>query len=145
MYVSARLDYGLRALAALASRGEEPLTVVGLAERQGVSESYIGSILTELRHKGLVVSSRGGHRAGYRLARPAADICVGDVLVALSIWPVDGHDSTTPIDDVGQRLAALWQRLGDVTNDLLASVSLADLAADSARRLTEGPAPVAAS
>ena len=144
MYVSARLDYALRALAALASRDEEPMTVVGLAERQGVSETYIGLILIELRRKGIVVSSRGRHHAGYRLARPATDISVADVLLALSIRPIDIHDSTTPIDDVGQQLAALWQRVGDVTNDLLASVSLADLAGDSARRLIEGPAPVAA-
>ena len=33
-----------------------------------------------------------------------------------------------PIDDVGSRLAAVWQRLDSATNDLLASVSLADVA-----------------
>jgi Rrf2 family protein len=128
MYVSARLDYGLRALAVLAGQADrEPLTASRLAERQGVSMAYVGAILNELRREGLVVNERGRH-GGYRLARPATQISVGDVVAALRIWPVDVHAYNSRADEVGDRLAALWQRLGGVTEDVLASVTVADVA-----------------
>ena len=129
MYVSARLDYALRALAVLANQHDQQLlTTASLAEAAGASERYMGPILAELRHRGLVVSKRG-YQAGCRLARPATAISVGDVVAALGIWPVDVHESTNPLDEVGERLAALWQRVGGMTQDVLASVTLADVAA----------------
>ena len=137
MYVSARLDYALRAMATLAAHTEAgPLTAGRLAERQGVSVTYVGGILNELRRAGLVVNERG-RNAGYRLARPAAEISIADVISALRIWPVDVHTSGKPSDDIADRLSALWRRLGGATVDVLASVSVADVAV--------GSAPVAAS
>jgi Rrf2 family transcriptional regulator, iron-sulfur cluster assembly transcription factor len=129
MYVSARLDYALRALATLAAQTDaRPLTNGYLAERLNVSDNYLGPIMTELRYKGLILSKRGRKRAGYHLARPATEISVQDVVAALSIWPVDIHTTAAPRDEVSDRLAALWQQVGGVTNDVLASVSLADIA-----------------
>lgn len=132
MYVSARLDYALRALAVLASQpGLAPLTAARLAADQRMSATYVGTILNELRREGLVVNERG-RRAGYRLARPPAEISVADVVAALRIWPVDVHAATKTDDEVGDRLATLWQRLGGVAEDVLASVSVADVALGSA-------------
>ena len=137
MYVSARLDYALRAMATLAAHGDEgPLTAVRLADRQGVSVTYVGAILNELRREGLIVNERG-RNAGYRLGRPAAEISIADVVSALRIWPVDVHTADKPSDGIADRLTALWARLGGATIDVLASVTVADVA--------EGPAPVPAS
>ncbi len=128
MYVSARLDYALRALATLATQPEDsPLTVARLAAEQDVSLPYLGGILNELRREGLVISGRG-RRSGYQLSRPAAEISVRDVVAALRIWPVDVHASTSRADDIGGRMTAVWQRLAGATEDVLSSVSLADLA-----------------
>ena len=69
---------------------------------------------------------------GYRLARPDAEITVADVVAALRIWLVDGHASTSQADDVGDRLAALWRRVGGATEDVLSSVTVADVAVGSA-------------
>jgi Rrf2 family protein len=126
MYVSARLDYALRALATLATE-DGPVTGAVLAERQGVSLPYVAAILNELRREGLVVNERG-RRPGYRLARPAEDMSIADVVAALHVWPIDVHTSDGRRDAVAERLAALWDRLGGVTVGLLASVSVADVA-----------------
>ncbi len=71
MQVSARVDYGIRALIELASHGEEQLiTADALAEVQGIPVKFLEGILTQLRRAGLIVSKRGAD-GGYRLARPA--------------------------------------------------------------------------
>ena len=128
MYVSARLDYGLRVLVMLARQPDLPVSATRLAEHLGVSVPYLlAAILNGLRHGDLVVRE-GGRQAGCRLARPAVDITVADVVSALHIRPVEVRGSGRPIDEVGTRLAAVWQRLDSATNDLLASVSLADVA-----------------
>jgi Rrf2 family protein len=126
MYVSARLDYALRALATLATEAG-PVTGAVLAQRQGVSLAYVAAILNELRRGGVVVNERG-RRPGYRLARPSEDISIADVVAALHVWPIDVHTSDRPHDAVAERLAALWDRLGGVTVEVLASVSVADVA-----------------
>lgn len=132
MYVSARLDYALRALAVLANQpGRGSLSAAHLAADQRISATYVATILNELRRQGLVVNERG-RRAGYRLARPPAEISVADVVAALRIWPVDVHAATKTDDEVGDRLATLWRRLGGVAEDVLASVSVADVALGAA-------------
>src|SRR4051812_34209386 len=138
MYVSAKLEYALRALATLAAEADAaPVTAASLAERQGVSLPYVGSILAELRRGGLVVNRRGP-APGYRLARPAAQISVCDVVAALRIGPVDVHATTSEDDAVGDRLAALWRRVGGATEDVLGSVTVADVALGTA---TPGAVP----
>lgn len=131
MYVSAKLDYALRALATLAAHSDEGLTAALLAERQGVSVTYVAAILNELRRERLVVNERG-RKTGYRLARPADEISIADVVSALRIWPVDVHAGDKAADRVAERLAALWDRLGGATLEVLASVSVADVAVGSA-------------
>jgi DNA-binding IscR family transcriptional regulator len=74
----------------------------------------------------VVVNQRGRYGAD-RLARAPDEISVGDVVAALRIWPVDGHASSDEPDEAGDRLAALGRR-GGVTEDVLASVTLADVA-----------------
>lgn len=128
MYVTARLDYALRALATLAGQPRDArLTAARLAADQNISLPYLGAILNELRREGLVVNERG-RRAGYRLARPANEISVGDVVAALRVWPVDVHTTANTTDDVGGRLASVWQRLDGAAGDVLASVTVADVA-----------------
>ncbi len=82
MQVSARVDYGTRALAELASRPSELITTEELAGMQGLPVKFLEGILTQLRRAGLVVSKRGAD-GGYRLARGAEGITVADVFRAL--------------------------------------------------------------
>ncbi|MDO4523061.1 MAG: Rrf2 family transcriptional regulator [Eubacteriales bacterium] len=83
MKLSTKGRYGLRALIDLAMYSEEEaVSISSIAARQGISESYLEQLVRKLRKADLVVSSRGA-QGGYRLARPAAEISVGDILRAL--------------------------------------------------------------
>lgn len=83
MKLSTKGRYGLRALIDLAVYSEESAVSIGsIAARQKISESYLEQLMAKLRKAGLVVSIRGAG-GGYRLARPAGEISVGDILRAL--------------------------------------------------------------
>jgi len=81
VHISAKVDYGMRALLTLAER-DESSTAESLAKAQGLPTKFLGAILNDLRRAGLVTSQRGGDR-GYRLARPASKITVADVMRSL--------------------------------------------------------------
>src|SRR5918998_928304 len=81
MRLSARVDYALRAMAELAA-AQAPRTVDQLAAAQHIPAKYLESILGELRRGGLLRSQRGPE-GGHRLARPATEISIADVIRAL--------------------------------------------------------------
>lgn len=81
MKLSARVDYALRATVELAAAGT-PCTVETLATAQQIPAKYLEAILGELRRAGLLRSQRG-QQGGYRLARPAEEISIADIIRAL--------------------------------------------------------------
>lgn len=83
MKLSTKGRYGLRALIDLALYSEsEPVSIQSISDRQKISTSYLEQLVAKLRKAGLVQSVRGAG-GGYRLAKAAAEISVGDVLRAL--------------------------------------------------------------
>ena len=83
MKLTTKGRYGLRALIDLAVHEEEgAVSTQSIAERQELSESYLEQLMRSLKKAGLVQSVRGAG-GGYRLAKPAGQISVGDVLRAL--------------------------------------------------------------
>lgn len=81
MRLSTKARYGLRALCHVAHRGYASAQVI--AEQQSIPSRYLEEIIGELRKAGLVVGKRGP-RGGYRLAKPASEIALAEVLEALS-------------------------------------------------------------
>ena len=81
MKLSTKARYGLRALVHVANRGYASAQVI--AEQQTIPSRYLEEIIGELRKAGLVIGKRGP-RGGYRLARPADEIALSDVLGALA-------------------------------------------------------------
>ncbi|GAA2583806.1 RrF2 family transcriptional regulator [Dactylosporangium fulvum] len=84
MRLSARVDYALRAVAELAassSTGGEARLVTAdrLAAAQEIPPKFLESILLQLRRGGVVVAQRGPE-GGYRLARPAGDISLAEII-----------------------------------------------------------------
>ena len=135
MRLSSKGRYAVMAMADLArhSQAAQPPRAVSLAEisrRQDLSLAYLEQLFTHLRRSGLVNSVRGPG-GGYRLARPAGDLAVADIVAA-----VDEHfeavrctaDSTGCMPG-GERCLThdLWQALGDHIHDFLAGVSLQDV------------------
>ena len=75
--------YGLKAVLHLARQPEGALALsADIAAANTISKKFLDAILHELRTAGLV-AARKGRGGGYRLARPAERITVGEVLRVL--------------------------------------------------------------
>lgn len=130
MQVSARVDYGIRALLELTGQGQEQLvTADALAEVQGIPVKFLEGILTQLRRAGLVVSKRGAE-GGYRLARPPAQITIADVFRALD-GPIAAVRGMAPEDmaypGAAEHLRDVWVATRAALRLVLESTTLADL------------------
>lgn len=80
MKVSNRTDYALRALFTLVECGQETLVSTRrLAEQNDIPKKFLEQILVELKSKGWIESVTGKH-GGYRLAKPASAITMGEVI-----------------------------------------------------------------
>ena len=78
MQLSLHSDYALRVLMALAA-GERQLSVEEIARRYGISRNHLAKVAQKLQAEGYVATFRG-RGGGMRLARPAQDIVVGEVV-----------------------------------------------------------------
>jgi Rrf2 family protein len=81
-YIGAGVEYALHCLLWIAAPLEQPPSGRDLAAMQGVSPAFVKKIFPKLEKAGIVVAT-GGIRGGYRLARPAAQISVLDVVDAI--------------------------------------------------------------
>ena len=146
MRVSAKTDYALRAaveLAAAAGNG----TVKGerLATSQSIPLRFLENILLQLRHAGIVESRRGAD-GGYKLARPAEDITLADVIRAID-GPLAGVSGQRPetLDFKGRSepLREVWVAVRASLRGVLEAVTLADVASgelpENVRALTSEP------
>src|SRR4029079_1369748 len=80
MKLSAKADYAVRAVLVLASHDDpHPLKGELIAASQDLPLKFVENILGELKHAGLLVSQRGPE-GGYRLAVPADQITVAEVI-----------------------------------------------------------------
>jgi Rrf2 family transcriptional regulator, cysteine metabolism repressor len=80
---SAKTEYGVRLMVVLGRDGHDrPTSLKAIAESEGLPLSYLEHVVADLKRAGLVTSSRGAH-GGYRLARPAAEIAMDEVVLAL--------------------------------------------------------------
>jgi Rrf2 family protein len=77
-----KAKYALRALCVLTDAGAERLQARQIAVAADVPEKFLEAILVELRKAGVVESKRGV-QGGHTLAKPAAEIMVGDVIRTL--------------------------------------------------------------
>jgi len=132
--VPARVDYALRALVALALEDGTPMKGDRLSREQAIPFRFLEVTLGELRHSGIVASRRGAD-GGYWLARPAADVTVVDVLVALEGSLIDVR--SVPYEEeqgreVHRVTNRVWTSAEADLDRLLGAITLADLAAEAA-------------
>jgi Rrf2 family protein len=144
VHIPAKVDYGLRALLALTATGSAQ-TAEALAGEQSLPPRFLGAILADLRRAGLVASQRGSE-GGYRLARPAADITVAEVIRALDgpLAEVRGHrPEATHYDGAAEHLQLVWVAVRASLRDVLEHVTLAEVASGTLPkavvRLTSNP------
>jgi len=83
MKLSTKGRYAMVALTDLALQDSAKLVTLGeISERQDISLAYLEQLFVKLRRAKLVESVRGPG-GGYRLARPAAEIRVSEILGAV--------------------------------------------------------------
>ncbi len=119
--VTAMLDLALH-------HGNGPITLADIAQRQGISLSYLEQLFSRLRKRSLVSSVRGPG-GGYSLSRNADEIFIGEVINA-----VDENVDTTRCKGAhncqnNQRCLThdLWQDLSKRIYDYLNQISLQEL------------------
>ena len=113
---------------------QEAVSISSIAQRQKISESYLEQLVAKLKKAGLVVSIRGA-AGGYRLARPASGISVGDVLRALE-GDVRAVICTAQTEEgcEGEELCVtkyVWQRINDSINHAVDEMMLDELVKES--------------
>jgi len=83
MKLSTKGRYAVTALADIALNGADtPVTLAEISERQDISLAYLEQLFVRLRRAGLVESVRGPG-GGYKLARPASELRIAEVMVAV--------------------------------------------------------------
>lgn len=141
MELNTRGRYAVMAMADIACQDDSAAHALSaIAERQKLSLPYLEQLFVQLRRAGLVDSARG-RSGGYRLAHPAAQISVADVMSA-----VEEDTKFTRCTGEGAGCTGaepcithgLWSALSHTTSAFLQSVSLQDIVAG---KLKASPAP----
>ncbi len=129
MELNTRGRYAVMAMADLAVNAIDmpsvPLSAI--AERQMISLAYLEQLFAMLRRAGLVDSVRG-RSGGYRLARPAHDITVAEVMSAVAettSMTRCGVDAGEPCL-AGKRCLThgLWDALGAHIDQFLSAITV---------------------
>ncbi len=130
--ISTRGRYALRVMIDIAENsGGRFLPLIEIAERQGISEKYLESILVLLT-RGKLLEGLRGKGGGYRLTRRPEDYTVGNILRVTegSLAPVAClKEEGKPCERQNFcKTLPLWQGLNELINGYLDGVTLADLA-----------------
>lgn len=137
--VTAMIDLALRAHAG-------PVALAAISQRQQISLSYLEQLFGKLRRHALVESTRGPG-GGYSLGRPAAEITVADIIVAVD-EPIDatgcgGKEDCMGADNGKCMTHDLWASLNTKMIEYLDSISLGKLVDEQlARGVAIDEAPV---
>lgn len=138
MRLSARSQYGLRALVDLVRHGSEgPIPLAVLAERNNLPPKFLEQILAVLKHAGLVRTTLGAH-GGYTLAADPRTVSIGRVVRlldgALAPLPCVSLRYYEPCTCPDEASCALRDVMIDVRDAILAILDRETLAELAARR-----------
>lgn len=142
MKLSTKGRYGLRALIDLALYSdEEAVSIQSISNRQNISDSYLEQLMRKLKNNGLLVSERGA-QGGYRLAKPAEEISVGDVLRALegSLEAVScgvGNNEHCQGEDLCVT-RYVWQEINKSIQETVDSIKISQLVEESRKAREKG-------
>lgn len=124
--ISAKSEYACLAMLALARLGPDdpPARIREISQGDEIPERYLVQILLQLKGAGLVASTRGA-LGGYRLARPASTITLGEVLTAIDGPDLPPREALRP---AARALAVVWKHVREVERAVLDQTSIAQLA-----------------
>jgi Rrf2 family protein len=134
MKFSSQEEYGLRCLIRIGkSNSANGLTIPEISQLEGLTEAHVGKILRILRLGGFVESSRG-QTGGYKLARPANKIIIGEVLSVLGGKLFESgfcetHSGTETIctHTIDCSIRSLWSIIQNLLDGVLSKTTLQNL------------------
>lgn len=133
MQVSAKVDYGMRAMLFLAEcyQADSAQLVKGdaISKSQSIPVKFLEAILTELRHAGFVISQRGAV-GGYRLSRSPEKVSVAELIRVLDgpLAAVRGQrPENVTYEGAAERLQDVWVGIRVALRNVLEGVTLADI------------------
>jgi Rrf2 family protein len=131
MKLSTRARYALRMMVEIAIRpGTDPVSLGLVAENTQISKRYLDQLALVLKTSALMRSMRG-RGGGYRLARPARDISVGQIIEA-AIGPINVVECVRCpelcLKSEYCECRVVYERINDAIVNVLNGMSLAELA-----------------
>jgi Rrf2 family protein len=143
--LSARVDYCVRAALELAAAEPEAVKAEVIAGAQEIPPRFLANIMADLVRAGVARSQRGA-AGGYRLARPAKEISIADVIRVEQGFLTDIHGERPEeleYRGAAERLREVWVAARAGYRAVLEQVSLADVVEGSlparVRTLLERP------
>ena len=122
-------DYGIVLMAHLAGAGDGPHAARDLAAETQLPLPAVSKLLKSLAREGLLTSSRGA-KGGYRLARPADQITVPEMIAALegpiALTDCNLHEGACS-QEPSCHVRTPWQRINRAVHDALSRIHLTDL------------------
>jgi Rrf2 family protein len=133
MQISARVDYGVRALLVLTEHfyrdSKSVLKIELIAREQEIPMKFLESILIALKHSDIVTSVRG-KEGGYRLSQLPSDVSIADVMRSLE-GPLAAVRSERPesteYEGVAEHLKDVWVATRAALRHVLEAISLEDV------------------
>ncbi len=134
MKLSSQEEYGLRCLLRVGRAGTEgSVTISELSRSEGISEPNVAKMMRLLRNAGLVQSTRG-QAGGYALARPAAEIHIGEVVAALGgrLYEASFCDTHAGMERLCTHMPdcsirSVWRMVQRAIDEVLEKITLKDL------------------
>ena len=132
MHITYKGDYALKTILGLALHyGESPVAIHELAKRADIPTKFLEQILLDLKRGGFV-ESRRGKVGGYLLARPPAQIKLGEVVRFIEgpIEPIACLDKKYKgCKDVYKCVFRdIWAKVTESTAKIVDNVTFEDLA-----------------
>ena len=129
MRVSAKTEYACLAMLELAVSydADEPVRIRDIADKHGIPPRFLVQILLQLKVAGLVMSTRGA-AGGYQLARGPDEITLSDVVGVIEGPEAESSRGGLHDSPALGALRATWAEIDAAEREMLAAVSLADLA-----------------
>ena len=129
-------DYATTVMALMAERPADLHSASELAARARLEATTVAKLLKRLAAGGLVESRRGAS-GGYRLARPANEISVADIVAAMEgpigVTECSLHDGLCDLEShCGTR--GNWQRISAAVEQALRGIRLSEMTDPAARR-----------
>jgi len=138
MRISSKGHYGLLAVAELARHYDDGLVSLSeIAAAEHLPLPYLEQIIAPLRVAGLVDATRGQH-GGYRLARHPSEVTVGEVVrwlegpIALVECTAEGYQTGACEREASCTSRGVWRQVSEAINQVLNTLTLADLVANDA-------------